>query len=341
MIFEKIIGNLEVKNKLKNAFDSDSLSNTILFIGPDGVGKFLFAKELALHLMYKTENIDLKILKKINENTHPDLHILKPEGKTYLHNIASIRNLISEVNMAPYEALAKVFVIEDADRMLPSSANALLKTLEEPTFDSYIILLASSIDNILPTIISRCFRFNFSGISEEEILKYLMENCSFSCEDAKILARISNNSIGKAIELSNHKEYIKKRDMIISILSKQNISNYFDLLEALGKLEDIYLKTIEEDENIKLFKEIDLLFEKIFYWFRDLYILKVNLNHKIFFQDKQDILLKQDLKNLPDLNNILKNIDEAKLAFQRNIRLKNILENFFLNINFINCNIQI
>ena len=66
--------------------------------------------------------------------------------------------------MAPFEAKAKVFIIKDADRMLPPSANALLKTLEEPTYDSYIIMTTSNLDEILPTIASRCFKINFSSI---------------------------------------------------------------------------------------------------------------------------------------------------------------------------------
>ena len=114
--------------------------------------------------MHPETDIDPKALIKIETNNHPDLHVYEPEGKTYHHSIASIRNLIGQVYMAPFEAEAKVFIIKDAHRMLKSSANALLKTLEEPTLDSFIILTSSKADDIIPTITSRCFRINFLGI---------------------------------------------------------------------------------------------------------------------------------------------------------------------------------
>jgi DNA polymerase-3 subunit delta' len=336
MDFDDIIGNDHIKEKLNKAINSNTLSNTLLFSGPESVGKSLFAIALACKIMHPEKDIDPDALKKIISNNHPDFHIYEPEGKTSLHSIASIRNLIEQVYMAPFEAEAKIFIIKDADRMLKPSANALLKTLEEPTLDSFIILISSKVEDILPTIISRCFRINFSLIKEEEINNFLQKNYSLSIEDAKKLTKVSNGSIGKAIELAKHPDYLRKRDLFISILAKENISSFFDLSEALTKLEDEYVQSFSNENPTKYHKEVDLLLEKLIYWFRDLHLLKMKGNKKyLFFLDKLDLLEKQNLDNLLPLSKLNFLIDEIKTALSRNIKLKHALEIFFIKINFV------
>lgn len=336
MNFEDIIGNDHIKSKLNKAVESNTLSNTLLFSGPEAVGKSLFAIALACRLMHPETDIDPGALKKIEANNHPDLHVYKPEGKTSLHSIVSIRNLIEQVFMAPFEAEAKVFIIKDAHRMLKSSANALLKTLEEPTLDSFIILITSRVEDILPTITSRCFRINFSAIKEEEVIAFLQKKYSLIKEDAHKLAKISNGSIGKAIELAKHPDYLKKRELFINILAKENIVSFFDLSEALAKLEEEYIQSFSKENPTKYYKEIDLLLDKLFYWFRDLHLLKMKGNEKhLFFLDKLDLLKKQNLKNLPSLDKLNVLVNEIKFALSRNIKLKYALENFFIKVNFI------
>lgn len=336
MDFDDIIGNDSIKDKLKASLENNTISNTLLFSGPEAIGKSLFALVLASKLMHPEKDLDPSALKKIESSNHPDLHVFEPEGKTSQHSIASIRSLIEQVNMAPFEAQAKIFIVKDAHRMLHPSANALLKTLEEPTLDSFIILISSRVDEILPTITSRCFRYNFSAIKEEEIVNFLQKTYSLLKEDALKISRISNGSIGRAIELSKHPDFLKKREFFINILAKENIFSFFELSEALNKLEDEYLESFSKDNQAQYFNEVDLLLEKLLYWFRDLHLLKINGDEKLlFFSDKIELLKKQDLNNLPSLDKINKLVDEIKLALSRNIKLKYALENFFIKINFI------
>lgn len=104
--------------------------------------------------------------KKIAANNHPDLHIYRPEGKSGMHPLASIRQLIDEVCLPPFEGPCKVFILHDAERMLPSSSNALLKTLEEPLEDTFFILLSHEPEALLPTIRSRCRTLLFTSKRE-------------------------------------------------------------------------------------------------------------------------------------------------------------------------------
>ncbi|MCB1110977.1 MAG: hypothetical protein KDK64_08340, partial [Chlamydiia bacterium] len=107
-------------------------------------------------------------LLKTQKKNPADLRHLYPEGKAHHHPMHAIKQLIEDAALPPYEAERKVFVIHEAERMLPSSSNALLKTLEEPLPFVILILITSHIEKLLPTIPSRCFLVSFKQTSETE-----------------------------------------------------------------------------------------------------------------------------------------------------------------------------
>lgn len=134
------------------------------------------ANSLLLIGATKTQALDLckQILdsshhSKIDTDNHPDLHFYVPEGKAHLHPMANIQKLIREMALPPFEAPRKIFIIEEAEKMLPSSSNALLKTLEEPNQDTYILLLTEHPDLLLPTILSRLAPLSFPRQEVEPI----------------------------------------------------------------------------------------------------------------------------------------------------------------------------
>ncbi len=137
-MFSHLIGNEAAKRHLEQMLAHQTLPSVLLFHGPEGVGKSLFARTLAERLVKKSG---------------ADLHIYIPET---LHTIESMRKLIQEAAMPPFESEHKVFIIEEAEKMQAPAANALLKTLEEPLADTFIFLVASELEQLLPTIVSRC-----------------------------------------------------------------------------------------------------------------------------------------------------------------------------------------
>lgn len=98
---------------------------------------------------------------KIDSGNHPDLHLYLPEGKSELHPTSSIQKLIREMAFPPFEAEVKIFIIIDAEKMLPSASNALLKVLEEPNEDTYFLLVSNEPNKLLPTILSRLHPLSF------------------------------------------------------------------------------------------------------------------------------------------------------------------------------------
>jgi len=340
-MFQTILGNDHIKKYLQLAYKKNSLANSLLFIGADGIGKKLFAKELAYYLMFPNAN-DEALKKRVAENKHPDLHIYSPEGKSGMHSIANIRELISQVFLSPFEAEAKVFIIYDAERMLPSSANALLKTLEEPNLDSYIILLTTKESSLLPTIVSRCINLQFHPLSEKLVAKYLSDKLDKTPTESQHIASISCGSIGMAEDICAHPDYQNKKKLLLSILAESFSWSYVELAEALEALDKLFVKEAQKEEvseestSVKWKKEVEFLLAQIAMWYRDLHLLKQEGDRQhLFFGDNLSMLQAQDISALPPLEKIFEWIDEAKLGIDRNMKLITCLEVLFFKLGIV------
>lgn len=295
-MFNHILGNAPIKAYLEKAIAQNRLSQTLLFHGPDGIGKSLFAKAVAKTLLGSANS--------------PDLHLYAPEGKSGLYAIDTLREMIDTEHSAPFEAAHKVFILEDIDRMQPASANALLKTLEEPTPDTTFILLSSNLNEILPTILSRCTILHFQPISEGEIVS-LLQSKGYPIHFAKLSA----GSVGRAIELAEHPEYEEQRKMLFALLAKK--PSYPELSLQLAKFDE------KEEDPVKAAKHIEHLFASILMWHRDQELKKVGASDKLlFFPDEPQS------ESVPLLQ-IEQAIQKARLAVQRNIKLSTSLAHIF------------
>ena len=339
MLFEDIIGNDYVKKYLGKALEKKALGNSLLFSGIDGIGKSLFAKALAVRLMQIPED-DQSSVQRIENETHPDLHVLRPEGKLSLHSISSIRELINKVSLMPFEAKAKVFIILEAHRMLPSSFNALLKTLEEPILDSYIILITSKEQELLSTISSRCTKIKFSPLMDSEIIS-LLERWGKTSIESKRIASFAQGSVSRACEISNFVEDEDITKIVIDILARNDIKNYIDLSRQLDILQSIF-DNMDKKENVSYqdisykFKALDIIFSHVFMWYRDIYLFQNNIPaDSLFFSDKIDLIKKSSSFPIPSLDSVNKYLSEAAEAADRNTKIKTCLENLFFKLNIL------
>lgn len=140
----------------------ETLPHALLFWGGDPAVRTKGALVLASHLLQTP-------IARLESGLCPDLFIIAPEGKAGLHSIDSFRASIHRSHEAPFEGIARVFVIEAAERMQSAAAHALLKTLEEPPPGTYWILSAPSPHEILPTIASRCAKVPFRFVASREL----------------------------------------------------------------------------------------------------------------------------------------------------------------------------
>lgn len=301
-----------------------SVPNTLLFSGPSGVGKAKYALALAYLLMGPSHH------QKLNSGHHPDLHIYFPEGKAHLHSIDAIRFFIDEVGMPPFEAPVKVFVLHDAHLMLPASSNALLKTLEEPHLDSYIILLTSEPESMLPTILSRCRKIPFFPIPEKQMLAYLEKELNQTPEEARKTAFLAHGSFARAHQAISQSQNEKQK--ILQKILFTGTADYPQFLKLCAELESAcgLSKTDEAEESDSMLSQMDALFEEIANWYRDLYLLAQGVDRS-FLSDPQ----AKQMPPPPSLECVLEAIGRARLALQRHLKLRVVLEELFfcLSIN--------
>src|SRR6266853_5750941 len=237
-MFSKLIGNDEARESLRHLLVSGRVPGSLLFTGDEGIGKKLFALELA-KAMNCRQRIGVEACdecsscKRISRSTfppftseddnkqrliwseHADVAMVRPHKQ--IIRVKPMRELEREANFRPFEGAARVFIVEDADYMNDQAANALLKTLEEPPPASHLILTTSNPTALLATIRSRCQMIRFAPIDAAEVERFLVEQKSISDEDARLLARTSQGSFGRACA-SDLDDYRERRAAMLAIL---------------------------------------------------------------------------------------------------------------------------
>jgi DNA polymerase-3 subunit delta' len=234
---EHIVGNTRAKEILQRMLAARRVPGALLFAGPEGVGKRLFALELAKALNCHTLRAGLgcgacavcrRIVcfnlpatddrdahRKIIWSEHADVGLILPYNRYLLVDAA--RELDHEAHYRPYEGAARVFIVEAADKFNEAAANALLKTLEEPPATTHIILLTTRPAALLPTIRSRCQALRFAALTCEEIENHLLQEGRAGHHDAALLARLAQGSLGRALAL-DVADYRARRNLMLEVL---------------------------------------------------------------------------------------------------------------------------
>ena len=215
-MFDRLAGNERVKDLLQRMLESRRMPGALLFSGPEGVGKKLFALEIAKALNCRAPkgleacdvcascvrisklnfptSDDKDELRRIFWTDHPDVGLVQPPGRVF--HVAQMREIEREANYRPFEGVARVFLVDDADQFNDSSANALLKVLEEPPRTSHIILITSRPAVLLPTIRSRCQVVRFSPLTTDEIEQHLLRCKAAKCSRRYGTSRCAGSAVG-------------------------------------------------------------------------------------------------------------------------------------------------
>ncbi|SDO47362.1 DNA polymerase III subunit delta' [Desulforhopalus singaporensis] len=201
LCYTQLFGQDRAKKMLSRALAGDRLPHAFLFRGEEGVGKQLFARGVAAAVNCRDVNrvgacgICSSCRKFISSN-QPDYVVIRPDKGVI--KIDRIRQLIRELEFAPYESPVRVVVIEDVHAMRREAANALLKTLEEPPAKNLFILTAESSQEMLPTLVSRCQVIFFGPLSIADTVAVLQRH-DIDAENRRLLAQLSGGSPGKAL----------------------------------------------------------------------------------------------------------------------------------------------
>lgn len=267
MNFENVIGNEEVKNYIRNNLEKNNILHSYLFLGTEGIGKLLIAKEFAKRILCLEgkENCNCKSCICYDGNNHPDFKIINEEGETI--KIEQIRSLVEKVIEKPIVSEKKVYIINDSDKMTKEAQNCLLKTLEEPPEFVTIILISSNENLLLNTIRSRCMKIKFNSISDKELYNYSINNIGYD-EISDNLLKTFDGSIGKAVKLKENQEKyfdidnliddFKRKDIISIFLSSKFLYNkekVFEYLEYL--IVCLYSKSTNDKKYLSCIKYVN------------------------------------------------------------------------------------
>jgi DNA polymerase-3 subunit delta' len=256
-MFSTLIGNDEVKESLRRLLAGGRVPGSLLFTGEQGIGKKLFALELAKAMNCRHRKgveacNECSSCKRISRSTfppfssdddnrerliwseHTDLAMVRPFKQ--IIRVKPMRELEREANFRPFEGAARVFVVEDADTMNDQAANALLKTLEEPPPTSHLILTTANPTALLATIRSRCQIIRFAPIAAEEVETFLTVQKNVPAADARLLARTAQGSIGRALA-GDVETYRERRDMMLGVLRALTVA--FDRAQLLRSAEEL------------------------------------------------------------------------------------------------------
>ncbi len=268
MSFEQIIGNEEVKKYIRKNLEKNNILHSYLFLGTEGIGKLLLAKEFAKYILClenKTENCNCKSCICYDGNNHPDFSIINEEGETI--KIEYIRALVEKVIEKPIASNRKVYIINDADKMTDEAQNCLLKTLEEPPEFITIILISSNENALFNTIKSRCMKVKFNNIPNKDLYDYSINVIGYDNISENLLNTFEG-SIGKAIKLKENKEeYLNidnlledmKKEDIISVMLSANFlytkERIFEFLEYFNV--SLYSKSKEDKRYLNCIKYVN------------------------------------------------------------------------------------
>ncbi len=239
-MFENIIGNEKIRKELKKTIENNKILHSYMFIGNEGIGKKLIAKEFAKNILCQEKNGCNKCKSCIEfiNNNNPDFYILESEDRNI--KIEQIRYIQKKVQEKPIISNKKIYIIDNADTMTKEAQNCLLKTLEEPPEFVIIILIGKNEDAFLSTIKSRCMIMHFNEIEDEKISQYLKEQFGMNNINSTML-RTFEGSIGKAIKLKDKIETYNQIDNIIYSLENKDIIDIINLSNIIYKSkEEIY-----------------------------------------------------------------------------------------------------
>jgi DNA polymerase III subunit delta' len=330
-MFDQLTGNERVKELLRRMLAAGRLPGALLFTGEEGIGKKLFALEIAKALNCRSpqgaegcgecpscvriskfnypQSSESDDWKGIIWTDHPDVGMVVAPKRLLL--VDQMRQIEREANFRPYEGKARVFLVDDADKLNDSSANALLKVLEEPPHTSHIVLITSRPAMLLPTVLSRCQMIRFAPLAAEEIETYLKQTEKAGAAEARLRARVARGSLGRAVD-QDMEEFAEQRQAMLKVL--EALSRHDERTQLLRSAEELNEARYKEEFETRL----DVLETLI----RDAWMLSLGAS--------EEGVVNADL--LPQLRTIAQQLDSRRPARWIS-QIEEMREQLVVNIN--------
>lgn len=327
--FEEVAGQKHIVKTLKNALATNKIAHAYLFCGPRGTGKTSMAKLLAKALNCE-EGLGHQCnhcsnCLAVSDGSHPDVIEIDAASN---NGVDEVRDLIEKVKYSPIKGRYKVYIIDEVHMMTSGAFNALLKTLEEPPAHVVFILATTEAHKVLPTIVSRCQRYDFSKVDDEDIIKRLKEifakeNITYEEDALKSITTLADGGVRDALSIA---------DQVIaysgSNISEKDVEDLFGLASVEEKVD--FLNNINEQntkyvlEKMNKFIEAGVDIKRLTTDMLDI------LKDVIIYKNTNDVSLLVKLKEnqVKDFSN--------KIANKKALEMINILLDAQSNYKFVN-----
>lgn len=286
-----------IKSQIQNSMILNRLSHAIIFVGEDGLGKSLLAKELAVEILGKSEI-----------KQYVDIIEFQLFRNKKSIGIEEVKYIIEEINKKPYEGDKKVILLYNSNKITEAAQNALLKTIEEPPKGAFIILLCEKLDGILDTVKSRCQIYKFNRLNPKDMKIFLYNKFpNLSTHKMAAIMAFSDGIPGRAEEFISSSVLSEIRDIVVKIFR-----NLYD--ENTNFISEFSNYLSREKDN---WKEI---FTCMLSYIRDVLIYKETGNSSLIINtDKfKDLKIIGEMFSFNKLNSIINIIENVREKLDKN-----------------------
>lgn len=324
MSFAQILGQETAIAVLQNALRRQRIPHAYVFAGNEGVGKKLAALTLAKALNCRELADDAcdrcVSCHKIAAGNHPDVSVIEPEGQFI--KIDQIRALQKDVGYKPYEGKRKVYILDQAETLRTEAANALLKTLEEPSADALLILVTANVYALLPTVISRCQSVRFIALGVQKLTALLVQAKQLPPEQAQLIASLAEGCPGRALTMDTAAT-LAKRDFVEQLL--QTLSS---------GLRDVRILFAQAEQLVAQKTDVQEFLDILLVWYRDMSILQAQGDPALLANiDGVDRLAQAAEKlSMRQIQRLFEIVYQAKADLLRNANLQLTLEVMLISL---------
>jgi len=350
-LFKGIFGQEKALDLLLHDLKNSTVTHSYLFSGPPGVGKTKTAIRFAKVIACPDGGcLKCPVCIAFKKRFHPDIQVIEAQGNFI--SIEQVRRIEHWVVFKPMEALRKIVIINEAERLTEEAANAFLKTLEEPPENVVFLILTSNQNALLPTIVSRCRQVKFQAIPYQLLISYLLEQ-GYEPAKVELAAKLSQGIFGVALDLVQNDELLALRSKVLDCLKDALNTD----AEQVSFLVESFLETIKpfqtnksqipkfKDTGIVITKQVEqqlkrhdtargqevLLRALDFWWLwlRDLLVYKkTNDKESLVNIDLFDEIEKHCQNGKVDASwYLVQKIPQAKEMIKQNINPQLVLEN--------------
>lgn len=329
MKIDEIIGQQVTLTHIKNALRKNQIAQAYMIIGEEGMGKKTIAMSFAESILCENRKPGeyehcgkCDGCHQVETGNHPDLIMVMHE-KAGLITVDEIREqVVTDVEIRPYEGRKKVYIIPDAEMMNEQAQNALLKTLEEPPEYAVLILLVANADRMLPTLRSRSIKLELSPLPDAVIEQTLITKYNIPKYRTSSVVKFARGNPGRAIEISENDDFVEDRKKVTEMMKKVVKTASYQWSE--------WINALAEDKS-----QIPFFLDMFLDWYRDILMAKAGAGkERLMFSDEAETIMEEAREyDYEDLKDCVIAIERTGAKLRANVNPKLALENLFNELN--------